>query len=72
MSDSPAPERTDITYSAGTELHVFGAFGEVVISPRDPHMGPGTLVIVDTGGNETDEPVVVMINDQVVTIEEYQ
>ncbi len=63
----PAPEPGETLYT-GAERKVVGRFGNVIISPRDDE--PGTIVMIDTAEGRAGEPVVVMINDQVIDVAE--
>ena len=63
----PAPPYGETLYT-GAEQKTTGHFGNVTISPRDGK--PGTIIIVDTSEGRASEPVVVMINDEIYTIDD--
>ena len=54
-----------IAYS-GDETRIAADFGEVVICPRAS--APGTVVMIDSSGTTSANPLVVMINDQVIDV----
>lgn len=45
---------------------IVGTFGRVGIMPRDPEMGHGTLIHIDTSARFDGHPVVVMVNNHIV------
>lgn len=51
---------------AGDETRIEGGFGEVTVSPRDGERG--TLILIDSSRATSGDPLVVMVNDQVIPV----
>lgn len=54
-----------IAYS-GDETRIAADFGEVIICPRAA--APGTVIMIDSSGATSANPLVVMINDEVIDV----
>lgn len=61
----PAAGPSETLYT-GEERKVSGHFGQATFSPRDGQ--PGTIILIDTSEGRASEPVVVMINDEVIEV----
>lgn len=61
--DVPVDDELPSIPHAVPEMRITGDFGEVIISERDGN--PGAIVMIDSSGATSREPLVVMINDDI-------